>query len=278
MTRVSVALPTRNGMPYLREAVGSILAQTFPSFELLVIDNASTDGTAEFLATVVDPRVRSARAADGLGLVAIHALAVASTSSELVALMGHDDIAEPTRLARQVALLDAEPSVDLVGTWCSMIDLDGRRIGALHYAVLPDEIRARIVRNTQVPVPSMLFRRAAYDAAGGFTAESDYAFDYDLVARLARRRAVANVPEELVRVRYNPAGASAVSARRVQRGALRVRWRTLRAGGYPITEYVWLLKPLAALALPRWLLRRIIVPYMRWAHGGTTGSPERARR
>ena len=267
MTRVSVALPARNGMPYLREAVASILAQTFDDLELLVVDNASTDGTAEFLATVADPRVRTARAPDGLGLVGVHALAVASTSTELVALMGQDDIAEPTRLERQVALLDAEPAVGLVGSWCSMIDVAGRRIGALHYAVTPDDIHRRIVRNTQVPVPSMLFRRSVYDAAGGFTAECDYAFDYDLVARLARRGAVANVPEELVRVRYNPAGASAVSARRVQRGALRVRWRTLRAGGYPLAEYVWLLKPLAALALPPWILRRIIVPYMRRAHG-----------
>ena len=257
-------------MPYLREAVSSILEQTYRDLELLVIDNASTDGTSEFLATVADPRLRTIRAADGIGLVAVHAFAVASTSSELVALMGQDDIAEPQRLARQVALLDADQSVDLVGSWCSMIDLEGRRIGALHYAVTPADIRARIVRNTHVPVPSMLFRRAAYDRAGGFTADCDYAFDYDLVARLALGRAVANVPEELVRVRYNPAGASAVAARRVQRGALRVRWRTLREGRYPLTEYVWLLKPLGALALPDPVLRRIIVPYMRRAHRGAS--------
>jgi glycosyltransferase involved in cell wall biosynthesis len=255
-------------MPYLREAVASIVGQTYREFELVISDDHSTDGTATFLAEVTDPRVRVIRPPRHLGLVEAHAFGVAATASELVALMGQDDIAEPERLARQVALLDSDPSVDLVGCWCSMIDLRGRRLGALHYAVTPDDIRARIVRNTHVPVPSMLFRRAAYDAAGGFTADCDYAFDYDLVSRLARRRAVANVPEELVRVRYNPAGASALAARRVQRGALRVRWRTLRAGGYPVTEYLWLLKPLAALAVPGWLLRLIIVPYMRRAHRG----------
>jgi len=255
-------------MPYLREAVGSILGQTFRDLELLICDDGSTDGTAAFLDDLVDPRVRVVRPDRRLGLVGAHTFVVAATSTELVALMGQDDVAEPARLTRQVDLLDRQPTIDLVGSWCSMIDLAGRRIGALHYAVTPEEIRARIVRNTHVPVPSMLFRRAAYDAAGGFAADCDYAFDYDLVARLALRRAVANVPEELVRVRYNPAGASAVSARRVQRGALRVRWRTLRAGGYPLTEYVWLLKPLAALALPGPLLRGIIVPFMRRAHRG----------
>ena len=68
-------------------------------------------------------------------------------------------------------------------------------------------------------------------------------------------------------MRYNPAGASAIAARRVQRGALRVRWSLLRGGGYPLTEYGWLLKPILALLLPPTLLRRIIVPYVRWAHG-----------
>jgi glycosyltransferase involved in cell wall biosynthesis len=254
-------------MPFLPEAVGSILAQTYGDLELVISDDFSTDGTGAYLASLTDPRIRVVRPPHELGLVESHAFAVAATGTELVALMGQDDIAEPARLVRQVALIDSDPSLGLVGSWCSMIDLEGHRIGALRYAVTADDIRARIVRHTHVPVPSMLFRRAAYDDAGGFTADCDYAFDYELVARLAVRRAVANVPDELVRVRYNPAGASAVAARRVQRGALRVRWRTLRAGGYPLTEWIWLLKPLAALTLPRWLMRRIIVPYMRRAHG-----------
>jgi glycosyltransferase involved in cell wall biosynthesis len=256
-------------MPFLRDAVASILGQTYRDFELIISDDFSTDGTAAFLAELTDPRVRVIQPPHDLGLVESHQFAVAATATELVALMGQDDIAEPDRLAREVALLDGDPSLALVGSWCTMIDLDGRRIGALHYAVSPGEIRRQIVRNTHVPVPSMLFRRAAYDAEGGFTASCDYAFDYDLVSRFARRSAVANVAEELVRVRYNPAGASSTSARRVQWGGLRVRWQTLRAGGHPATEYVWLLKPLAALALPRGLLRRIIVPYMRRAHGGS---------
>lgn len=267
MTRLSVVLPVRNGMPFLPDAVASILSQTYRDFELVISDDFSTDGTATFLGELADPRVRVIRPPRDVGLVEAHRFAVASTATELVALMGQDDVAERERLVREVALLDGDDSLALVGCWCAMIGLDGRRIGALHYAVTPAEVRRRIVRNTHVPLPSMLFRRAAYDAEGGFSEECDYAFDYDLVSRLARRDAVANVAEELVRVRYNPAGASATAARRVQRGALRVRWRVLQAGGYPVTEYVWLLQPLAALALPHWVLRRILVPYMRWAHG-----------
>ena len=272
MTRLTVVLPVRNGMPELRDAVDSILGQTYTDIELLISDNFSTDGTAAYVGALTDPRVRLLRPPRAVGLVEAHRFAVEATSTELVALMGHDDIAEPHRLARQIALLDADPSLALVGSWCTMIDLDGQRIGALHYAVSPAEIKRRLIRNTHVPVPTMVFRRDAYDTEGGFSEACDYAFDYDFVARLAVRGAVANVGEELVRVRYNPAGASAVSARRVQRGALRVRWRTLRRGGYPATEYLWLLKPILALLLPASVLRRIIVPYMQRAHGGRSRS------
>src|SRR5207245_5858735 len=114
VTRLSVVLPVRDGMPYLREAVGSILGQTMAAFELLISDDGSTDGTAAFLSSVTDERVRVIRPDRDLDLVGAHAFAVAATSTELVALMGQDDIAEPTRLERQIALLDGEPSVDLV--------------------------------------------------------------------------------------------------------------------------------------------------------------------
>lgn len=268
MPRLSVVLPVRNGMPFLPDTVASLLTQTYGDLEVVISDDFSTDGTAAYLATLRDPRVRVIRPAAPIGLVEAHVTAVHATSTELVGVIGQDDIAEPERFARQIALLDREPAVNLVGCWCSMIDAAGRRVGALHYAVDPTDIRARIVRNTHVPLPSMLFRRAAYDEIGGFTDECDYAFDYDLVERFARRLAVANVPEELVRVRYNPMGASITGTRRVQRGALRVRWRALRNGGHPRTEYVWLLKPLLGLVLPSRVMRRIIVPYLRRVHRG----------
>jgi len=267
MPRLSVVLPVRDGMPFLRETVDSLLAQTYRDLEIVVSDDFSTDGTPAYLAGLRDPRLRVIRPPAPVGLVEAHRFAVAATATELVGIIGQDDIAEPERFARQVALLDRDPSLALVGCWCAMIDGRGARVGAIRYAVTPAEIRARIVRSTQVPLPAMVFRRAAYDAVGGFTDACDYAFDYDLVERFARRAAVANVPEELVRVRYNPIGASITGTRRVQRGALRVRWRALRAGGHPSSDYVWLLKPLVGLLLPAGAMRRIIVPYMRWAHG-----------
>jgi len=266
-SRLSVVLPVRDGMPYLRAALRSLLDQTFDDYRLVVVDDFSSDGSYEFLLSLGDPRLRVVRPTSALSLPLIHRFGVGLTDTELVALMGHDDIALPERLARQVALIDGDRSLGLVGCWVTMIDARDRTVGAIRYAVEPDDIAARLIRNNQFVAPTLLFRRAVYDAVGGFTDDCDYAFDYDFAFRACRASRCANVAEELLRYRYNPEGASVRTARRVQKGALRARRRDLRRGGHRLHHYAWLLLPLLALALPPRVLRWIVIPYMRLAHG-----------
>lgn len=266
-SRLSVVLPVRDGMPYLRAALRSLLDQTYADYRLVVVDDFSSDGSYEFLLSLSDPRLRVVRPTSALSLPLIHRFGVGLTDTEFVALMGHDDIALPDRLRLQVALLDSDPRTAVVGCWVTMIDRGGRRVGAVRYAVTPAEISAGLIRNNQIVAPTMLFRREVYDLAGGFTDECGFAFDYDFVCRASRVAGCANVPQELLLYRYNPLGASVRNAAVVQRGALRARWRDLRRGGRPVTDHLWLLKPLLALALPPPLLARVVVPYMRYVHG-----------
>jgi glycosyltransferase involved in cell wall biosynthesis len=265
VSRVSVALPVRNGAPHLREAIRSILDQTHADLELVVSDNHSTDGTAEIVGSFDDPRVRLVRPPAPLSMALSHSFAVERTQTEYVAIMGADDVASPQRLARQVARLERGPDLVLVGCWCAMLDAGGRRVGALRYPSHPEDVARTAISANPVVLPTMLLRRQGYEAAGGFRDDSGYAFDYDLVLRLLRIGQVANVPEELVSYRY--AGTSISAARAMQRDGLRVRWRALRRDGYPLSRYIWLAKPLAALALPAPLLRAIVIPYMRFFHG-----------
>jgi len=265
--RVSVALPVLNGMPYLTDAIHSILGQTYRDLELVVVDSGSIDGSAELLRAIDDARVRSVTAPSRLSLPLVHRFIVEATRGTLVAIMGQDDIADPERIARQVELLDARPQVALVGCWCTIIDGTGRTVGRVRYETAWPRLRRGLIRNTQVPLPAMLFRRAAYDRIGGYTDACGYAFDYDLVLRLSRVAEIANVPEELLAIRYIPTGASQSGARAVQRGALRARWLELRRGGRPAWDWLWLLKPLLGLALPVPILRAIILPYMNAVHG-----------
>src|SRR2546423_14817056 len=243
----------------------------------MVWDNHSTDGTAEVARSLGDPRVRIVRPDRPLPISLHHRFAVELTDTELVAIMGADDVAAPERLARQVAYLRAHPTVALVGCWCAMLDTAGTRVGALRYAAAPEDVRHKAVRANPIVLPTMLFRLSAYDAAGGFRDDFGVAFDYDLVLRLVRIAGVANLPEELLAYRYNTSGGSFRNIRVFQREGLRVRLRALRAGGYPWYEWLWIAKPLAALALPSAALRAIAIPYMRFVHGRARLPAERAR-
>jgi len=264
---VSVALPVRDGAPFIADAVRSVLAQTHHDLELVVCDNHSTDETGRLLAAFDDPRLRVVRPPQALPMALSHDFAVRSTTARLVAIMGADDVADPRRIAAQVAALASDPALVLVGCWCETIDEAGRATGGLRYPAERSRVRREALRANPIVLPSMLLRRTAYDAVGGFRDEFGYAFDYDLVLRLLRMGEVANVSEDLLRYRYRTSGSSFRKIKEIQREGFRVRWAALRRDGYGLRDYVWLLQPLLALAVPSAVLRAIAVPYMNFFHG-----------
>jgi glycosyltransferase involved in cell wall biosynthesis len=126
--RVSVVMPVHNGLPYLPLALDSILAQSFRDFEFTIVDDASTDGTAEVLAEYArrDRRIRVLTNSRNVGVAAALNIGLDAARGELIARMDADDIARPERLRRQVEFLDGCPDHVLVGTSCSFIDGSGR--------------------------------------------------------------------------------------------------------------------------------------------------------
>src|SRR5438270_5801548 len=119
--RVSVGLPVHNGMRFLREALESVLRQTLGDFELLVVDDGSTDDTPEVLASVRDGRLRVLRQ-EHEGLVAALNRGADEARAPYLARMDADDVSLPRRLERQIALLAADESVGIVGCGVETID------------------------------------------------------------------------------------------------------------------------------------------------------------
>jgi glycosyltransferase involved in cell wall biosynthesis len=199
--RVTVLMTVFNGERHLREAVDSVLGQSFRDFELLIIDDGSTDGTAALLTTISDPRVRRTRHAENVGLMRSlnHGLALAR--GELIARHDADDVSEPDRLARQVAFLDANPSVALVGAWYRKIDESGASLGERTLPVGHDQIRWALHFYCPFVHSAVVFRTSAVRDAGGYDEALTFAEDYDLWSRLATVHRVANLPEPLVRYR-----------------------------------------------------------------------------
>ncbi|MGH7056891.1 MAG: glycosyltransferase family 2 protein [Acetobacteraceae bacterium] len=197
--RVSVLMTTYNGASTIGESIASVLAQSFEDFELVVVDDASTDATPSLLAATPDPRIRILRNARNLGVVGARNAGFAVCCGAYVAALDHDDLAERTRLERQVALLDREPRVVLAGTWIREL-LPAGRVITTDYGSdnTPAVMRWQLHLRNPYTYSSIMVRADAVRSLGAFMREDAiYADDYDLYLRLARVGELAMVPEVL---------------------------------------------------------------------------------
>ena len=187
---VSVLLPCRDAEDTLDEALASLTAQTFASFEIVAVDDGSRDRTADVLAqrSQRDSRVRVISTSRE-GVVSALSTAAAAARGKLLARMDADDLAEPTRLERQVAFLGANPDIAGCGTGVRYFPRRLVRDGARRYerwintVVEPGEIERDLFVECPIPHPTLMLRRPAFDQAGGYR-ETEWPEDYDLVLRL----------------------------------------------------------------------------------------------
>lgn len=212
---VSVLMPVYNAAPYLAEAVNSILGQTFRAFELIAVDDGSTDGSLGILRRFAaeDPRVRLV-CCPHAGIVGALNDGLAMARADLLARMDADDVALPERLARQVAYMRAHPECVLLGTALQVMDPDGEPICHLwcrtsheELAALPFQIReANMFHN------AVMMRTAVLREVGGYRKAFEWAEDFDLWLRLAERGRLANLNEALVKYRLHRRSVSHLRA------------------------------------------------------------------
>jgi glycosyltransferase involved in cell wall biosynthesis len=196
---VTVLMSVHNGAAYLKEAVDSVLGQTFRDFEFLIIDDGSTDATPALLATLADPRLRVVRQANA-GLAAALNAGLGRARGRYVARMDADDVCLPRRLARQVAFMEAHPDVGVLGTW---VETFGERDGAVwRYPAESERIRCRLLFENVLAHPSVVLRRATLERLGlRYDPAYRYGQDYELWQRASGRLVFANLQEVLVRLR-----------------------------------------------------------------------------
>ena len=204
--RVTVLLAVKDGEPWIRRAVESVLGQTFADFELLVVDDGSSDSTAATVESFADPRVRLLRNAENLGQVPSLNLGLREARGEYVARLDHDDWCAPNRLERQVAVLDAEPGVGLVGSWLRVVDEDDRTIGRMEAALddFAELVYATLIMQVLVTHPASMYRREPVLELGGYDEATGPAEDKDLWRKLVLARWDARiVPEPLLSYRVH---------------------------------------------------------------------------
>jgi cellulose synthase/poly-beta-1,6-N-acetylglucosamine synthase-like glycosyltransferase len=208
---VSVVLSVHNGAADLPRAVDTILAQTFRDFELIAINNGSTDGTAAVLDDLRDPRVRVVHQ-DDMGLAAALNRGIAMARGRYVARQDHDDWAKPTRLEKQVAFLESNPDCALVGTRAEIWVGDQKTERVHDHPIHNAALQFELLFDNPFVHSSMMLRRSALDAVGGYSTDCSRQppEDYELWSRIARRYKVANLPERLTIYREVPRSLSRV--------------------------------------------------------------------
>ena len=202
---VSVILAVYNGERHLQDSLNSVLAQTFTDFELIVVDDGSTDRTMEILAAVerADPRIVVVRQ-ENRGLTASLIRGVGLARGTYVARQDADDISKPERFERQVAHLDAHPAVAALGTSADVIDRSGTVVGALTTAYGAQAVKYGLVTSRTSPVHgSIMMRRDAHEMGGGYREAFRACQDYDLWLRLSARFEIDNLADPLYQWRLD---------------------------------------------------------------------------
>lgn len=210
---VSVVLSVKNGGRDFPQALGTILNQSFTDFELIAINNGSTDETRSYLDSIADPRVRVFHQADA-GLAGALNRGISLSRGRYIARQDHDDLADPSRIAKQVQFLDAHPDHALVGT-CAEIWIGDTPTGRFHDHPTDDRLlRFDLLFNNPFVHSSVMIRKAALDRVGIYTTDParQPPEDYELWSRISRHYRVANLAERLTVYREVPSSMSRVSA------------------------------------------------------------------
>lgn len=212
MTVLDVLLPVKNGMPYIRDSIESILSQTFSDFDLFVIDDGSADETRTVVAELakIDTRIKKVDCA-GSGLIDALNQGLELSTSQFIARMDADDISMPTRFERQISYLQSHADVDVVGSWTELIDQAGRSLDmTTRYPISPNEVRQQLFSNRNpLAHPTVMMRSGIVKALGGYRMPLKAAEDFDLWLRVAESGNLANLPEPLLRYRIHPDQVSA---------------------------------------------------------------------
>jgi glycosyltransferase involved in cell wall biosynthesis len=193
--RVSVLIGAYDNADTLGRAIDSILGQTLGDFELIVVDDGSTDGTAALVDEIDDPRVRRL-GLPHMGIARSLNAGLAEARAPYVAIQDADDWSLPERLERQVSLLDSRPDVAVVG--CRMLEVgpDGAELRPRTSFATGDVHRA-LLRFNPIPNTSACYRREAMLALGGYDPRWQYAPEYDLWLRAAEHHRVWTLDEVL---------------------------------------------------------------------------------
>jgi len=201
--KVTVLMSVYNGEKYLREAIDSILAQTFKNFEFLIVNDGSTDKTAEILKSYKDSRIKIISNEKNIGLTKSLNKGLKAAKGNYIARQDADDVSMPERLEKEVEFLEQNRNVGLVGTDYLFINEKGKVVHIVKCLNGSRELKEKLLEGNQFGHGSVMLRRECIDEVGTYREEFKFAQDYDFYLRIAEVYDVANISEPLYQWRIN---------------------------------------------------------------------------
>jgi glycosyltransferase involved in cell wall biosynthesis len=203
---VTVLMPVYNASAHLREAIDSILNQTFTNFEFLIINDGSTDSSEEIILSYNDPRIRYEKNEVNIRLIATLNKGLEIAKGKYIARMDADDISLPERLQVQFDFMEASPAVALCGSWC---EVTGSSSGMVKLVTDHNDIMMKMLYQSHLVHPTVMLRKSAIDS---FTTKFDpqflHAEDYEFFVRIGEKFKLACIPQVLLKYRVHEGSIS----------------------------------------------------------------------
>lgn len=205
--KVTVLMPVYNTEKYLRDAIESILDQTYSDFDFIISDDGSTDNSLEIIRSYNDSRIRIVRHKENLGLISTLNEGIYLASTDLIARMDADDISYPDRLEKQVVAFENNSKLVLIGSDVDIINEYGKLISYEPKPTNPNSIKIILSIICPIAHPTVVFKKEPVIKRGGY---NNYyvAEDYDLWTRLVEDGELSNLPIPLLKYRINTEGES----------------------------------------------------------------------
>lgn len=269
---VSVVMPVYNAESVIRRPVQSILSQTFKNFELIIINDASTDKTSQIIAEFRkrDKRIRIINNKTNMQMAQSLNFGISKARSEMIARMDQDDISFPDRLRVQYNFLLKHPRVAIVGNDIATADKDGNITGRRTYPTKSKQLKSVLFRYSPFAHPTVMFRKDAYEKVGGYDPAKYPCEDIDFWFRLGMKYEFASIPKQLLNYRVTHSSSSHGNIIHTELMGFKTKIDAIIKYGYKpsiydiiynILEFItmWLMPPITRIKLYNFLRERNLI-------------------
>lgn len=257
---ISIIIPTYNKSQYLKEAIESVLNQTYKEIEVIVVDDGSTDNTGEVVKSFDDPRViyffqknKGPAAARNSGL--------RRAKGKYIAFLDSDDLWLKEKLKKQIDFMEKNSEIGLLGTGCYEITDKGKIIGKKIFPIKNEILQKDLIKYNPFIQSSVMVKREVFDKVGLYDENFRESEDYELWLRIAENYKIRNLAEPLVMKRYYREGLSPAKDKEQLYFVLEAKKAAIHRGQYLRWCYLYLLKSWIFMRIP-FSLRRIIRIYL----------------